>query len=427
MQDLVIVESKKGKVRIAVLAAAGLSVLFCWFAVRWQLGDMLASLTGPNDPNAVDIAAMSNGLAPSDPVAKWLKAAVGSDAGEQPQTVIGYYEDVVRSAPFDYLWRIEIGRAYEQEGMTDQAEDQLKKAVELAPNYSFPHWHLGNFYLRQKRNDEAIAELKKAAENNQSYRDQVFSLVWDIFDRDPAVVESMAGTRTEAKARLAYFFAARGQAVDSLRNWNQLTDDQKAANPDTAKAIAHGLFLQHSYPQSLEFARQLGIDADAKPETITNGSFEKGLGDDKDSRFGWVLVRNDPKFEVAAESKVKHEGERSLKITFRTFVKPALTNLFQTVVVEPNKRYRLTFWVRTENLKSAGGPLVEIINANDDKLIGRSQTLPTGSNEWQQMFVDFTSPENCNGITIRTARAYCGEECPITGVFWYDDFAIERQ
>jgi hypothetical protein len=96
-------------------------------------------------------------------------------------------------------------------------------------------------------------------------------------------------------------------------------------------------------------------------------------------------------------------------------------------VVVPGNKYRLSFWVRTENLKSAGGPVLDIVNANDDKLIAKSAVFPTGSNDWQEMTVEFEAPANCSGISIRTARAYCGEDCPIIGTFWYDDFQLIKR
>ncbi len=71
--------------------------------------------------------------------------------------------------------------------------------------------------------------------------------------------------------------------------------------------------------------------------------------------------------------------------------------------------------------------MIEILNANDDKMIAKSQPFPTGTNEWQEINVDFATPDNCKGINIRTIRAACGEECPITGIFWYDDLEISRQ
>ena len=127
------------------------------------------------------------------------------------------------------------------------------------------------------------------------------------------------------------------------------------------------------------------------------------------------------------DGKVKREGSRSLRVSFRSFIKPTLANIFQTVVVEPGKRYSLRFWVRTENLRSAGTPMIEIINANDDRSIARSPALATGTNDWQEMSIDFAAPPGCSGISIRTIRAFCGEECPITGILWYDDFELTER
>jgi hypothetical protein len=95
-------------------------------------------------------------------------------------------------------------------------------------------------------------------------------------------------------------------------------------------------------------------------------------------------------------------------------------------VVEPKTRYRLRFFVRTENLKSAGGLMVEIINANDDKSIAQTKPFQMSTNDWQEVTVEFTTPEATEGIQIRTIRSYCGDSCPITGTFWYDDFDLTR-
>ncbi len=423
MQDLIAIDSRNLTARIVLVTALLAALFFGWLTVRWQLGDMLADLTPPTDPNAPDIADMALNWSPSDPMASSLKASSTNDTA----TAIQMFEQAVRLAPYDYLRRIEIGRAYEQDGQMLRAEDEFKKSVELAPEYAPTHWHLGNFYFRHERNYEAMAELKKAAENNQTYRDQVFSLAWDYFNKDAAQVQTLAGDRPDAVAHLAYFFAARGRAEEALRNWNRLSDNDKARHRDTLRVLALGLYDQRHFLEALQFSKQYGSDADAKPEAVTNASFEKNLEGDQDSRFGWLLNKSDPKFEAVPDLKVKHSGTRSLRVGFKSFVKPTLVNIIQTVIVEPNKKYRVRVWVRTENLKSAGGPLLEIVNANDDQFIVRSQAFPTGTNDWQEIAVEFTTPQNCNGISIRTGRAYCGEECPISGTFWYDDFEISRQ
>ena len=420
MQDLVVIDSKNLKSGGLLAAVIVVALVFGWFSVRWQLGNLLGTLTQPSDPNVSEIADVAIGLAPADPHAHSLKAA----AAEISSASVHALEQAVRLAPFDYRWRIELGRAYEQNTQVEQAEFQLKMAVELAPSYSSARWHLGNFYLRQEQNDKAIAELRIAAQNNPIYRDQVFSLAWDYFDKDAVRMEDLAGGRPDLRARLAYFFAARGRPEDSLRNWNWLSDEDKSKNVVLARAIGLGLFDQRHFPQSLDFLRQFGAETEARPETVTNGSFETSLGEVEDSRFAWTIVRNDSKIDVTADGKVKYEGSRSLRVTFRSFIKPSLANIFQTIVVKPGQRYSLSFWVRTENLRSAGPPLIEIVNANDDSSIARSQPFSTGTNDWEKVSVDFVAPQGCSGISIRTIRSFCGEDCPLTGILWYDDFEL---
>ena len=422
MDDLKVIDTRSSTVRVILAVSILAAVAFAWFAVRWQIGNLLATLTQETDPNIAAVAGIATNWAPGDPAAFSLKAAAGD-----PAATISSLENAVRLAPYDFRWRTELGRAYEQDEQFGNAEEQLKKGVELAPSYSSAHWHLGNFYLRQEQTDKAVAELKIAAENNIIYREQVFSLVWDFSNKDPAQLETLAGDRPDLLAREAYFFAARGRAEESLRNWNRLSEADKIKNTPLARAMALGLFDQRHFPQALEFAKQYGAEIEAAAETITNGSFEKPVGDNEESRFGWRIARNDPKFEAVADSRVKHEGNRSLRVTFKGFNRAALANIFQTVVVHPGGRYRLRVWVRTENLRSAGMPVIEIVNANDEKPVARSQTFPAGSNDWQQIEVDFTVPANCTGIIIRTIREFCGEDCPITGIFWYDDFEISRQ
>ena len=422
MRDIIIFDAKTIKMRAVLVAVALFAVGFGLIAIRWQLGNMLAGLTRASDANAAAIADLAVTWAPSDPAAYTLKASTDDDTAMS----IAALEEAVRRAPYDFRFRTELGRAYARDERFDQAEAQLKMAVQLAPAYAAPRWHLANFFLRQERGDDAVAELAKAAAaNNHVYREQVFSLAWDYFDRDATRIESLAGDRAELFAYLAYFFAARGRSVDALRNWERLSADDKRKNAVMARNIALGLYDQRHFPEALAFA-QYGSDPAAAAGAITNGAFERAIGDDENARFDWLIVRNDAKLDIAPDASVKHAGGRSMRFTFKGYNKPALANLFQTIVVEPGQRYRVHFWLRTENLKTAGAPMLEIINANDDTTIMRSMPFATGSGDWREIDIEFTAPATCNGISVRTIRAACGENCPITGIFWYDDFELVK-
>ena len=97
------------------------------------------------------------------------------------------------------------------------------------------------------------------------------------------------------------------------------------------------------------------------------------------------------------------------------------------IAVSPGTRYRLSLWLRTENLRSAAGPQIDVLNGNAFQSLGRTQPFSNGTNDWQQLSIEFTTPAGCTGVQVRTIRASCGgDDCPITGIVWYDDFVLTR-
>ncbi len=426
--DLYTVASNTPRSRVVLVTAVLSAVIFGLIAVRLQFGDLIAELTVPSDPQAPAMAEMARTLAPSDPLAVWLDATLEKNtlAPDRTDSAVKKFEETVRLSPRDFRWWIELGRAYEQADRPEDAEAAHLQAIKLAPSYTFPRWQIGNFYLRQGRDAEAFSELKKATVNNQTYREQVFSLAWEYFGKDPQKLEEVAADLPDVHAGLAIFYAQRGQAADSLRVWNLLTDEQKRDYIPILRVLAQGLFDRRFYPQALEFSRQLGSDVDAAPETVTNAGFEKPVGGTDENKFEWSILRNDPRIEIAVDQVIHHDGLKSLRVGFKNYSRPDLANIYQIIVVQPSRTYKISFWVRTESLKSSGLPVLQVVNTVDDKLITLTAPFPSGTVDWQHVSVEFATPPNCNAIYIRTGRAFCGDICPISGTFWYDDFDLKR-
>ena len=422
-----ILDSRRLPVRLGLAAAILLVFVFGWFAVRWQLGNMLADETATTEPSAREIAALAVNLAPSDPLANWLVASTKKNTftPEAISETAKSFETVARLSPNNYLYWVELGRAREQSEEYELAEKAYLRALELSPNYTYPHWQLGNFYLRQNRSDEAFDKLKKAAASNSAYRDQVFSIAWDYFEKDASRLDQIAGDSATGRANLARFYASKESAENALRIWNTLSPEEKAANVVYAKVIAQAFYDKKIYRQSLEFVRELGIESGARGETVQNASFENPILPIRETYFSWKVAPIE-KVDVKLDPTQKHEGNRSLRVSFSGYAEPTLYTIYQFVTVEPSANYRLTFWFRTENLKSGGTPQLEIYNTSDEKGIITSSSYPVGTNDWQQVKVDFTAPQNAEAVGIRTIRAFCGSNCPIVGTFWYDDFKLEK-
>lgn len=422
IQQIKVLDSRSLVVRIGIVVALIAALVFGWTAIRRQLGNMLAELTSPTDSGAKSVARIAVDFAPTDSTANWLFVNTNNSGVKGTEINL---ERVVRLSPADFRWWIEYGREREQAGNVDKAEKALQKAVGLAPNYTIPRWHLGNFYLRQNRSEEAFVELAKAAESSSIYREQVFSMAWEYFERDTAQLEQIAGSAADSRAGLAKFYAGKGRAEDSLRVWNTLSEAEKQANADGARVIAQALYEKGFLRAALEFVRQLGIEPDAEAETFQNGGFEKPIGDAKDVYFGWQVSPVE-KVDVKLDPTHKFEGNRSLRVTFSGYAQPTLYAVYQIITVEPKSKYRLSFRLRTENLKSGGAPNLEIFDSNGSKNIAFSPPFPAGTNDWQLMKIEFTAPENAEAVGIRTTRVFCGADCPIIGTFWYDDFKLEK-
>jgi hypothetical protein len=111
-----ILDSRKLSVRLGLVAAIIFVLVFAWFAVRWQFGNMLADLTTANDPNGKEIAALAVNLAPSDPLTNWLVASTKKDTftADVISETAKSFENVTRLSPYDYRWwtrtvRLEMG------------------------------------------------------------------------------------------------------------------------------------------------------------------------------------------------------------------------------------------------------------------------------------------------------------------------------
>jgi len=400
-----------------------LTLVFAWFSVKWQLGNMLAENTSPVKPEAETVAEYAIWLAPDDPLSNWILASSKSRSFfSKTEQSLESFKNAVRLAPYDFRWWLELGSALEENNEIELAESALKKAVSLAPSYAYPRWRLGNFYLRRGDVEKAIAEFQQASKHNSVYRQQIFSVLWDYFDQNPEILMKTVEDNPSAMADLAVFFATKSRPNESLQVWQKLTPDERNRRGPIAKVLAQGLFEKKHFRSSLEFSKEIGLDAEADIGKMQNGGFESPIDRESKAYFDWKVVPVE-KTDVRLDATQKHSGRRSLRIQFNGYSGIQYYHVYQTVVIQSEKKYRLVFWHRAEKLKSAGPPLIEILNAGDYKLIKSSKPIEDSA-EWQKQEVEFITPEGAEAIVIRVGRVVCGSQCPLFGTIWLDDFEL---
>ena len=403
-------------------AVALITITLAWVSIPNLFGNLLVQTTSVLSPNAKEVAELSMALAADDPQVRNMFALTRDDQNE----VVRIMEDTVEQAPNDPRWRVSLGRAYEQIDQVDKAELQFKKAVDLAPDHANPRWHLGNFYLRQEREDDAFEQLRDATRDHARSREQVFSLIWDYSNGEPSQLERVADPGPEPKVYLARFLAQRGQGTAALSVWQQLEPADKQRFKGIAWWMIQELYAKGNYSQAQEIAREIGQTASV-PESVTNPSFEEPVLNASEDQFSWQVRAPEKGLTVDSDSQVKRSGGRSLKISFRGQTRSELADVYQTIVVAPETDYVLNLFLRTEGLRSPVRPVLQVLGANDGQLLGTTEMFPPDSVEWTKTSVQFRTGPNTTAISIRTFRPACGEPCVLAGAVWYDDFELIRR
>lgn len=409
--------------RLPLIVLAGAALYGAWYGLRWCVGNTMAEWA--QDFETAESAAR---LAPSDPQSH-LKVArlrrISFDPEELP-VALSYYERAAALAPNDWLIWTEYGRSLGAAGDTEGGVRALRRATELAPHYAQPRWHLGNALLRAGRFDEAFAELRLAGEADPTLLAQVFNLAWQVYDQDMTRVIETIGSSPNARAQLTVVLVGRKRLDDAYSVWSTLTPEEKAVHAGAGEALIRALYEQGQHPRALRALGEQGVSGVA-PEKIANGSFETDIAPPGTRFFEWQVVGVPPGAAVAIDSRAAHGGQRALRVSFAASSQIDFKSVSQLIVVQPSTRYRLTFFVRSEELKSAATLYTEVLDGSGTTVLGASPLLPTGTHEWRPVTIEFTTGPQTQSVLVRLSRAGCADGvCPIFGKIWYDDFDLQR-
>ncbi|HLA12390.1 MAG TPA: tetratricopeptide repeat protein [Pyrinomonadaceae bacterium] len=422
------IDSSKAITRVIAVLALVASIAWSVLFVRWYIGNTLAEYLNP-DASSVDLLSMAVTLAPDDPLTHWRLAEFAEKKLpiDQIGAAVLEYEVAVALSPFDYRYWMALGRALEQSGDIQRAEAALRRAVELAPYYSYPRWYLGNLLLRNERYDEAFAELRLAGDADPELRPQLFNLAWEVFKGDTPSLQSAVGTTAAARAQFSLYSIGRGRIDDGLRLWFTLSEDERRENLSTAQAVIDSLVNNGKHHHAATVWNGVASQPSYQVAIgkILDGGFEDGSYSNA-SVFGWK-IKSHPQAQIGIDRNNYREGRRSLRLVFQVGTNLTAFSITQLVPVQPKTQYIFRTFVKTQRLQSAATPMLSILDPATNRSIGDSSPAPTGDNDWQPVTVVFETGPDTEAIRLMVQRASCGENevCPMFGTVWYDDFNLK--
>jgi hypothetical protein len=135
--------------------------------------------------------------------------------------------------------------------------------------------------------------------------------------------------------------------------------------------------------------------------------------------FGW---RDEPysQVDVSLDTSQFHSGTRALRLVFSG---PAFSEsgVFQYVPVKPGVGYRLSAFVKSQDIISASGPRLVVEDFYGHQVLASTEDL-LGTTGWREQVADFVAGPETRLIAIKVMRVP-GNPL-IKGTFWLDDVKI---
>jgi hypothetical protein len=151
------------------------------------------------------------------------------------------------------------------------------------------------------------------------------------------------------------------------------------------------------------------------PTRVVNGNFEDVMG----NQFrGWSL-QDDEGVTTFADHEVVHGGKTSLRMESIGKNQHRHCRLAQPLKLQPHRQYRISFWVKTEDMAPAD-PEVKVLTDDSQRAISFQTFRTERTQDWTHVDLVFNSLEH------QDARLYLGSWSGKDGKLWWDDLTIEE-
>jgi len=154
---------------------------------------------------------------------------------------------------------------------------------------------------------------------------------------------------------------------------------------------------------------------------MTNPGFE---ADFVHGPFDWRFSRQGAGWKIERVAGIAREGGHSLSVAFDGKKNISFAHLSRILPVKPGVSYQLNYWWKGKGLSTDQGPFFEVYG-HDAKGLHVKGPMLLGTQDWEKVRIEFTTPEGCHAVVVRLRRLPSRKlDNLIGGTVWVDDFKI---
>jgi hypothetical protein len=360
----------------------------------------------------------------SAPLLARLAESELAEGGADLAACEAYARRAANRSPWDYRHQLLLASIAEAEGDRAAAEQSLRAARALAPGYTEVHWRMANLLVRQGRVAASLAEFRQVTSADRSLLPATFDLLWYASGHKAGALAAATPGDAPAQLALAQFLFKQGAVTEAAQVFRAIAADERRALPESA-ALIDGLIARGNVDLARDLWAEL-VSPNQPASLLWNGSFEADVATPL-AHFDWAIRQSDY-LRPMCDATTAHGGERSLRLEFTGRDTLRLDGeINQLLVVRPQTRYRLEFYVKARDFSSPEGPRLAIAHNRTGAEIAASAPIAEGTYDWQRVTLEFAAPSDWGALrlTIKRVPKFSYDE-PTRGTLWLDDFSLSE-
>lgn len=409
--------SKQGLPRRLLLLAICIGGLatYDWFVIRLYRAQRLADRS---DRISIEKAAI---LEPRNATYHDLLCRSMIFVSRESERAINECRKASELNPYSSSIWLDLAQAYFSAGNNRLTEDATHKALLVDPTTPDTAWSAANFFLIQGDSSEALKQFAIVLREEPTLSTPVLNICWQSF-HDINRIQSILPPNPEVYLDFIKLLLSTGDLEPARQIWSALIQLKTPFDYHQALFYIDTLLKTRSVDSANDAWKQLSskskvLQAYSRPrDLVMNGSFSQEI---LDSGFDWRYIPR-PQIVVTLDGAAFHSGNRSLMLKYKQSGSDA--GIFQYIAVEPSTRYRLSAWVKSEDLETANGPSLTLSDAYDNTIYGSTEET-IGTTPWHRVETTLqTGPETKLLILALLRRP---GETRIQGKLWLDDIKLE--
>lgn len=343
-----------------------------------------------------------------------------------------YLRRAVALNPGRWDYWADLGASCDFAGDSACSDDAFDRALKLNPMAPSMQWALGNHFLLTNREEKAYPYFQRLVAMDSTYFEPTLRLCMRA-TRDPQAIYAavIPHDSRDAARRFDFltFLSSTGDHENAMRIWGQMisgpdpSPNLSMVKPFLDFLLDHNQVLSASRVwKDLQHAGVIPAPSPASDGTLLyNGAFATSP---LNTGFDW-RVNESPDLVYDFSDPSAYRGGKCLRIEFPLGRNEEYDLLNRVAAVEPETRYELTAYVRSDNLTSESGPRLRVVEMGCESCDTQTSDSTLGTTPWHPITVTFTTRPGTKAVRISFWRPQDQTyHRDITGTVWLDNVAL---